>query len=152
MRTLYRLQRIPSDINPQPGTMTKHQLRIGNKVKVFGKIYTIKELGEYEAAMEETHGVFVYSDVQGVELTGEVLQACGFPGIKQNDGSFDYFMLPEGSTGISSWVEFRRDGVLSFNYGGFVQGLEVTHLHQIQNLYMDCAGAELTINIERSKV
>lgn len=125
--------------------MTKHQLRIGNKVKVFGKIYTIKELGEFEAAMEETQGVFVYSDVQGVELTGEVLEACGFE--KQTgDYSKDSVVY---SNGIRLYQ--HEDNEYSL-YGYNERRVYISYVHELQNLFVLLMGTELTINIEQVKV
>lgn len=124
-------------------------LRIGNKVKVFGKIYTIKELGEFEAAMEETHGVFVYSDVQGVELTPELLITCGFE--KDTTGKYGGWLSPELH---DERLRIRHDE-FSFYHSVHetANPMRLEHLHQLQNWYfVMTSGTELSVSIEHVNV
>jgi hypothetical protein len=137
-----------------------NELRLGNWVMEAGEpslIYSIESGG---ITFFSINNIAVHKETlrtldghekrfEPIPLTHELLEACGFEGVEQNSGANDFFRLPKGSNGIANWIEYDSDGLLCFHHGGFVRGVPVRHLHQLQNLYFALTGSELPVALQQ---
>lgn len=89
------------------------------------------------------NGRITLNAIQPIPITPEWLERCGFE--KQDDGSCNV------QIGNTIYLEFSRDLICSitpgvwFDYACKTRS-EIKYLHQLQNIYFDLAGEELTIN------
>lgn len=81
-----------------------------------------------------------------IPITSKWLGRFGLNGIEQNDGSFNFFQDRQ-KKGVAFWVEQNEPGVFTVYYGGFVRGVKVESVHQLQNLHSALTGEELEIKL-----
>lgn len=121
------------------GMIQRTELRIGNKVKQAGFVLTIVEIGSFDAlcANDQRASNCKYENLEGIELTPEILVQSGF--LKQIDTQ----RLSES---------FHLDGLIliQMRRGYILKGfkLKLNHVHQLQNLYHSLTGTELPVNIK----
>lgn len=103
-----------------------------------GKIY--QNNGTYETSF----GTFPFhpltweiSDLAPIPLTPEILEKAGF---KHQD-----ILKKVYHKNVYLWNRFRIDETGTGKY--FYGQLEITSLHQLQNLYFALVGSELTVNL-----
>lgn len=116
-------------------------LRLGNKVLIDGKVCTVDHLyGQYIRTKEMPSIIDAYRDAYGIELTPEVLEACGFEFV-------EHFW--SNSKGSAIHYDLNNNSVrLAFVGPIFpIVASNVKYLHQLQNLYYSLTGEELTVNI-----
>ena len=125
-------------------------LRIGNYVmSPLGEIMRIDQIGhldfpDYIHAMNETE--FGQNGFEGIELTPEILEKCGF--VKQNNGwnknkKSEY---DENHFGLFDYNFCSGELDLKYNVGnGPIPSIK--YLHQLQNLYFALTGQELEVKL-----
>jgi hypothetical protein len=79
-----------------------------------------------------------YSDIEGVPLTGEWLETCGWQLVDQGRGP--YYWLEK-----QCWfhIHLSEDSSIYANFNN--NAVPIRYLHQLQNLYFALTGEELTI-------
>lgn len=112
--------------------INKNELRINNYVKtVYDELGYIKinEILDSVVNSDKTKGIS-YSSLNPIKLTEEILLKCGF---KFKKGYFIYEMFNI----------VNIDNVFYCNSNG----IYISNLHQLQNLYFALTGEELTITL-----
>jgi hypothetical protein len=91
-------------------------------------------------------GTIALSEAEGIPLTEEILLKCGFEGIKETylysrreDKGEDGDICVFGEDGKYSLYIFAADDSYSYI------GIDITSVHQLQNLYFALTGKELEI-------
>lgn len=111
-----------------------NELRLGNWVSNGEKNYTVDACSLYDTATLE------YYPIEGILLTPEILEKCGFKGnankaIKIKNG-FDLVV------DVFDWFAVINPKNYSSCYT-----VDCKYLHQLQNLYFALTGTELEINL-----
>jgi hypothetical protein len=120
-----------------------NELRIGNKVLVkykedevgYGEdvISTIESIQSQKVRIKEDEYWHRCEDIEGVVLTSEILEKCGF--VKQNGYPYKF---------LYGYLRLRNS-VFFFKYHDIE--IEILYLHQLQNLYFALTGEELNIQL-----
>lgn len=137
------------------------ELRIGNYLLNENKIVRVSIISLGLREEDQNVIVFCYLDnlsheyygtgahaidkLRPIPLTPEWLNFSGYPGIEQRDGSSDFFELPRGNRGVANWLQYDSGRQLCFHHGGYVRGVSIQYVHQLQNLYYIIVGEELNI-------
>ena len=108
--------------------MRASELRIGNLVMVKGKITVMYSISNHNARD--------YSVIKPIPLSEEWLINFGFENIDTNVNGGDNY-----------WGLSRPDFILNRSFQSFQMntGVDLEHVHQLQNLYFALTGEELTI-------
>ncbi len=122
-----------------------NDLRIGNIVSYNGYVYRIGALSKdfpFLDTDEFGFNIITYNNIHGVELTPELLKACGFIESKRIKGGFtiegfeiDLDYITQDKIGY----EFEYKFGLSDKWNL----VHVKYLHQLQNLIYTLTGKEL---------
>lgn len=129
-----------------------NELRKFNIVYLEGGLLTVKEIREHDATFSETDAAVEYEDLDPVELSPEILQACGF--INENGIVGQYsvtvgrftFSVYEGRDNFSIQEKAPKNMLAKG-----IDNLTIQHLHQLQNIVFFLTGIELSINLEKVK-
>jgi hypothetical protein len=111
-------------------------LRIGNKVDLYGSIATIQAI-DFSTGYAITKG-------RPISLTEEILFKCGFNKIYVTD--------PQLENSQSKWYIddleiFKFEDNHEYLFFSFGQDFKIIYLHQLQNLYFELTGKELEIKL-----
>lgn len=130
-----------------------NELRRFNKVYHEGRIFTVKEVREYDATFLETDAAIEYEDLDAIELSPSILEACGFELLNGIVGQYyiktDRFLFSfyEGKNEINI-QDIKPVNTLAQG----IADLKIEYVHQLQNLfYWITVGTELSINLEKVK-
>lgn len=125
-----------------------NELRRGNFVRdavVNSRIIKVSEITPDHILHEgdESEEPFADDEIDGIPLTPEILEKCGF----ENPD-----ILPDSFFGKETDFELNiKDGkFMAFILMGSTEvsvDIEIKHLHQLQNLYFALTGTELEINL-----
>lgn len=135
-----------------------NELRIGNIVKhsETGRAYSVGEIlktGIRSTYIREDTGtehtsLISYDCIDGILLTPEILERCGFKRHKCGISGADMWQGMDGwsinNPLFSGWL-FRGDGKYLRLTGYF--NSDIKYLHQLQNLYFALTNSELIINL-----
>lgn len=148
----FLLYTIPS-LTTKTTDMKVNELRIGNWVDRDGKYIQIRTIDGYlnevsEGSMLTQHSI---DRISPIPLTPEILEKAGFE-IDEDKGFVreDDLKYPVHSSQLDIihirgqfflWVEIDEDAFYNFRMR------EITHLHQLQNLYFSLVGEELPITL-----
>jgi hypothetical protein len=126
------LQRIPPALKKQKEMIAQNELRLGNWIKVKDKNYQVIYLSENGCGYD--HEEFtLFDSLEPIFITGNILQKAGF--------SKDDYGYKNGSLALNQYEDVYH---LRLPQGtGYGRGIK--YLHQLQNLYFNIAGQELTI-------
>jgi hypothetical protein len=118
--------------------MNYKDVRIGNLVKYKGKIYRIAGISSIHADLETMNFCVSWHELEGVELTFDVVKALGFDfdmsgsaSLKLPDG-FEIFGTPNSFIGLF----YKNECVF----------IDLEYAHQIQNVVHSLLGIELEYN------
>ena len=120
--------------------MINKELRIGNWVKApLGEIMQVKILGHQENPdyiLAECKEGFGQNGFEGIELTPEILEKCGW--VKSDD----YWVRTWGTNGAEflEWDEYYQSFKLQLGKG---RSIVIKSLHQLQNVFWCLCGEEL---------
>lgn len=114
----------------------KKSLRIGNLVVLAhennASVITIKEIGQFEASIDEDDATYPYDLLTPIELTPEWMGRCGF----------------ETPDGYNTSVLFNEI-MIDFHLGEYKlrdkPKARLKYLHQLQNVFYWLTGEELII-------
>lgn len=113
-----------------------NELRIGNWVYFHkSQVVQIEEINSATIGLLDRSRIFPHEVFNGIPLTPEILESCGFEFI---DHSNLYHIL-----GMD--IKIENHGIY-FEYGS-VMATKLKHLHQLQNLYFALTGQELNVNL-----
>lgn len=130
--------------------MEARELRIRNKVLHNGKIKTVHCITNtsvsffigYDPKNREMTQCFLYSGIESVLLTPEILEKCGFE--KRNG----YHILVSANHRLSYYDDTDEWELCHYSKLDYIQiPVYPKHLHQLQNLYFALTGTELDVNI-----
>lgn len=124
-----------------------NELRIGNIVKA-GLIYiTVKEITSTYVGSNELISCIPYSRLRPVQISPEILEACGFEK-RLGDANGQVW----GILNFTLIYGRTDDGDFGWFLNGYHNDCHLQYLHQLQNLFFILRGTELTINLEKVKV
>jgi|ERR1051325_3201089 hypothetical protein len=122
------------------------ELRIGNWVKYQDKHLQVIEFSPYMICCAPHWGFDNFEDIEGIPLTPEILEKCGFnygnnkSGVLRLEIAYLNEDYPCTLQVSGSGIQICRSGVGSICPSIF-------YLHQLQNLYFALTGKELEINL-----
>lgn len=124
-------------------------LRVGNKVYGIrnANLKEIVEVGKIlwdEIITSIDNGARCFNikdEIEGIPLSSDILEKCGKK-YSRNDQNWEY----EINIGALRWY-FRWNTEWYSEIGGIYLGANVQYLHQVQNIYFDLMGHELTVNL-----
>jgi hypothetical protein len=133
-----------------------NELRIGNYILYLDELYIIdgfqyvekSPLVKYRVHFKTIDGKLRNSKMQNwinpIPLTKELLEKCGFKDPAENG-----WALRLGLNSIDELCWYRQDNSLRYQTkdSGFTRNYNTEYLHQLQNLYFDLVGEELTIEL-----
>lgn len=118
-----------------------HELRIGNLVYAYPfRIIKVSEITNLKSVLnegDESEEPFADEELDGIPLTPEILEKCGFRkvvGWYENIEMYGAF-------------EFTNDGCFELSDGEDRPICKIRFVHQLQNLYFTLTGIELEINL-----
>lgn len=130
------------------GNLKLEDLRIGNVIKEDGEVVQItKEYFGY---------LFAYFDASGrifepVELSPEILGACGFEKRLINNTFWEYYKecTPPKYKNEYRLIYWDWEKRLKWTpvWDGTIHNFPCTYLHELQNLYRVICGQELEVNL-----
>jgi hypothetical protein len=128
------------------------ELRIGNWLQNNGIRFSVTGENIEQFSRGVNHPL---QNIQPVPLSSELLEQCGF---ETTDGGREY-SHPNDPSGVFiregvKVKEYERIALRKFTEGYFIEtyysGIEIKHLHQLQNFYFAHTGTELEISINQT--
>jgi len=130
------------------------ELRIGNLVDLGNRIAKIIEIGHLScvvADLEETQDTIEdYERIKPIPLTEEWLYKFGFADIDKHDHDYNTYTDSNHDYYLQSDVR-RKDGKYTILDNSFddlrdFTMIDISYVHQLQNMYFALTGEELTLN------